>query len=396
MNLKSSGAWKLSLLFQLFAISASTYLPLYFISLGLNASDVAKLDATAFILSLSGPILVLVLLPKMNGIFLSFLALFVAGLSGILLGTGTEINYKYELFAILTTCLGIANTSIPLLAVNSIGVTTLPESISDEKSKIKSNFGSEYGAYRVFGSFGFISGLLLSGILTDYFSTRFIPILCGISSLLAAFFIINILQHEKIQKIDPVIFKNKSQLLDLVGFFLFQVLIWAGLAVIFRYLPLRMKEMGASGVFISLTLVVLGLTALFSLKKVGKITDHLPLKKSWLIVPIFCCIRIISIALPISNLFWFFPIQLLHIPTWVLNDILTMRFLHEKKQELGGLLITVITQLSNGLGLALGSYLMSHLIQDYGLRSSFFWISVVPLTGVFMLPLIKTYKKQNS
>lgn len=362
-------------------------MPLYFISLGLDKADAAGIDSLAFFLSLAGVFSTSILLSRLSYRSLVVFSFIISGIFASLVSI--HFSFMVKLVSLLLCFLGMA-----------ISATLLPLSAIFLLSGAR--FGAEYGRYRRVGSMGFLAGLIVSGICADLSSPWVYPILTGAGFILAgiAFSRLEFPKESGIMtlatslkslesKIDKKFKFSLQFFVDkirgnyvLLMFGISQLIIWSAFSVCFRYLPLRMSEMGSSSILISITLAILGVVAIFSIGLIGQITDSINIRFLWPLVPVFLSIRVILLGIPDSNFYWFMPMQLLHVPTWVLNDILVLRFLRDKGNELGALRISILSQLGMISGLSLGSFLMSKAIPQFGLQGSFLYVGLLPMLFV--------------
>jgi len=104
-----------------------------------------------------------------------------------------------------------------------------------------------------------------------------------------------------------------------------------------------------------------------------------------MIIPIFTSIRLVLMYLPDQNYHWFNLIQLLHIPTWVLVDILQIKFIRQfSDRELwpkSHALLNISLSLGNACGSAIGAFIAN----EYGLRTVFLYTAPIPLLAYFFL-----------
>jgi len=374
--------WTSSLFFQLFAISASTFLPLFWSSRGFPDYQIAEIDGLSFSFSIVGPLFAAYNLKRLSYRIFVTASFVLAGLGSFLLYYSSSFLLQISglLFSLIGA--GVCATLIPLSAVVLLS---------------ESKFGAEYGKYRKIGSMGFLSGLLLSGLGADYFGSSIYPLFITFGFLCAALLFSfvrfpdeSLLLKEELRIRDlfrPKLIDQIYSCRTLLLFGLSQVLIWSSFSQCFRYLPLRMTQMDSSAIFISLTVSLLSVVVIFSISLIGRISDRIDSRYLWPIIPFSLFLRLGLLSFPEDNYYWFLPMQVLHIPTWALNDILLVRFLRDRRGELGALSISLLTQIGMTLGLGLGSYIMSFAIPLWGLKESFFWVSLIPLlcTPIFFM-----------
>jgi len=278
------------------------------------------------------------------------------------------------MFGLTLVCIAVVNALVPIL---SLGM------IRDAATKSGLNFGAEYGAYRQYGSLGFMSGLLACGLFTDWLSPKAIPVLLAFGGLVCAFYL------KEAKPKEPELSTDQTGYLatriSLLPFFFLQLFVWSGFCIFFRYLPIRMREMGASSLEISITAVLLGLINIVCIKQTGHISERYSFRFLALIVLTFTALRIGLISVPSKSYLGFYLVQILHIPTWILNDIISIRYMKDKQKTLGALNISVMNQASLTFGMVLGSYFMSEILIISDLKNSFIYAAILPF---FALPFL--------
>jgi predicted MFS family arabinose efflux permease len=247
--------------------------------------------------------------------------------------------------------------------------------------------GREYGQYRRLGSLGFLFGVISAGWLTDQFGLHVIFLLASASFFLAGFPFLRTIRIEASEKKEASylgLYKNRFILLFACGV----TFISTGFPFYFVFLPLRMAEMGASNTLVSVALAMCGLTALFSLPLVGKFVDRHDAPHLLRYLALFCCARIAALYLPMTNPEWFILIQLLHIPTWVLFDVLVIKLLKDfcLPEEFSP--AQALIHIHNSLGIALGSAIAASVVQNYSLQDMFLLCSGIPLIALIPFLLL--------
>lgn len=369
--------WNLSLFFQLLGGASATFIPLYWLSLDYSKASVAEFDSIGFFLSLVGPILAGFIIGRVSFKLFVAITFVMSGFFSILIVLGESFFLKFTGFTFILLGLSITSTLVPLSVIVMLQ---------------GSSFGLEYGTYRRIGSYGFILGLLLAGVFADIYGPGIYPIIAGLGFILSGlcFYIAPIpsrfglfLKNFSIKKL----FVSW----DLLFFGFAQIIIWASLCVSLRYLPIRMDQMGSSSLIISITISCFGLFAILSLRFIGFLADRVSSRLLWGVIPFFLSLRILLLYFPEENFFWFIPMQVLHIPTWVLYDVLTVYYLKEKREELGAVPISVLTQIGMFLGFSIGSFLMSISLPVFGLKDSFLILSIFPIIfcPIFMMKWTK-------
>ena len=159
-------------------------------------------------------------------------------------------------------------------------------------------------------------------------------------------------------------------------------------SMVFVFLPLRLNAMGASNSYIGWIVSLCGLLALLTMSQVGRLTDRYDTAKLYLVVPVFGALRLFCMYLPERHCGWFILIQALHIPTWVLADILQIKFIREygPKELLPE--SQALLHVSMSLGNAGGSALGAAIAGEFGLRQVFLYAAPIPLISYFFLARI--------
>jgi len=260
---------------------------------------------------------------------------------------------------------------------------------------VRSNVGRHYGNYRQLGSLGFLIGLVGMGYLTDNYGIDIIFL------FIAALMLIGGYPFATRIKIKPNTERGPSymELLkrsDLKSFFIATVGISTAFSLSFIYLPLRMNEMGASNSLISWVLGLCGIVALVSFPYIGRVCDRFPVMRLLVWVPIFNSLRVLALHFPTSSPYWFIPIQLLHIPAWVLFDVLMIKFIKERTHEDEFAKAQALLHVCVSLGMALGSALTAWLINLYGMQLSFLYFSPLPLVALPFLMKAGSARRESS
>ena len=112
------------------------------------------------------------------------------------------------------------------------------------------------------------------------------------------------------------------------------------------------------------------------------------------IIALSLSLRILLTGLPLPSDRYFLLIQFLHVPTWVLNDIFSMKYMKQRDSEFGVLHIGVLLQIAITIGMVLGSFAMSRILRIVDLSTALYMASLIPLFGLLLVKFaINDYKK---
>lgn len=247
--------------------------------------------------------------------------------------------------------------------------------------------GKRYGRYRRVGSLGFLLGVIGAGYLSRAYDSSAIFYPLFLANLAAA--------YPFMAKIDmPVAHPTEKSYRDilrqpvLVYFFVGTAISSVWYSLVFVFLPLRLDAMGASNSDIGWIVSLCGVLALFTMSKVGRFTDRFSTAKLYLIVPVFAALRLFCMYLPERHWAWFILIQMLHIPTWVLADILQIKFIRENCPPELLTKAQALLHISMSVGTASGSALSAVIAGEFGLRQVFLYLAPIPLISYFFLARI--------
>ncbi len=370
MNSPPKMAWfKYSAFFQMMGISASSLIPLFWKEiLHYEADKIGFLNAIATAIALSGPL------------FFGWA------------GTRQQIDKTIKVCFILSAVLSpffLSSQSFWLQAVLFTGIsflrcgftTLVPVGVLN---LLSSRAGQEYGKYRRVGSMGFLVGVIGAGYLAKATNPSWVLAILGGSALFAVYPYLNRIEIPQA----PQRSGNYRDLLKIPGmlwFYLGTLLISTWSSAAFIFMPLRLSDLGASASTIGWVVSECGIVALFTLSYLGKMTDRYSPAKLYLWVPLFAFLRIFLYGLPTENASWFFLIQLLHIPTWVISEVIQVKTLRSRIPNVHFSRGMALLQVSQSLGLALGSGYIGLCSGHFGLQQAFRWGALLPL---FALPFL--------
>ena len=369
-------AWyKFSSFFQMASLSVATLFPLYWKEvLFFSSEKIGYLNAIASFIGLSSPLYFGQLGGK-KSLEKVILTCFVASSLLCLLMLGFTSFIMQLLF-------------LAMFAFMRTGFTTLvPVGVLNLFEK---NAGQGYGEYRRFGSFGFLLGVVLTSYLVEIYPIKLILWIVAVCLSIASIPYFNKL---KIKILVSQELPNYSQCFKVNSFkwlLISMMIISTWWASAFIYLPLIMKDIGARSSMIGWTISVCGIVAMCFLRIVGKWADNVDYKKILLMVPIFAALRIFFYSCPEEEPFWFLLIQLLHLPTWVVSEVVIMKLL---KQTLPQQLLSrgqALLQVCQTLGMSLGSFIIAGLLSQMNLKEAHQVFALCPLLAYpFLIKLMR-------
>jgi PPP family 3-phenylpropionic acid transporter len=373
--------FKYSAFFQMMGISASSLIPLFWKDqLGYSASDIGFLNAIAIIIALAGPLYFGWIGTKKSLEKVIRLCFWITAIISPIILFFDNYWVQATLFA------GICFFRVGLTTLVPVGVLNL----------LGASAAQEYGKYRRIGSLGFLIGVIGAGYLIKFTQPNIIFYILMISALLASFPYWNRLKVPK-NPLNQSTYKSVLKIKGMTHFYIATTFISTWSAAAFIFMPLRLSELGASPSFIGWVVSECGIVALFTLSYLGRITDKVSEIKLYYIVPIFAFIRILFYGIPIEDYTWFILIQLIHIPTWVLGELIQVKTLRniltpEDFSKGMGLL-----QVSQSLGLALGSGMLGYYSGIFSVKEAFWYASPIPLLAlIFIYSLNKSHKPSKA
>lgn len=351
------------------ALSVIVFIPLFWKeALGYSQSTVGFMNGIGVALALAAPICSGWMGAKYSPhkiIFVSFLFYSVGSL--LFLG-GVSLPYQIAVFVLFTFSRWGVFTLVP------VGVLqTLSESA-----------GRDYGRYRRFGSIGFLLGILGLGYLSDRSSIEIVFSVVAIVALVAALpFATKLsipvsqdrsIRYRQLLRRPPVLF-----FLVIAGF------IASSNSLTFVYLPLRLREMGASNSLVALVMSLCGVTATLSFPWAGRFSDRHNASLIVRVVVVCTTLRMVSLALPETNPEWVILLQLGHIPTWVLFDAFTIKYIKDVVSSEEFAKMQALCHVAHNIGLAIGSLIAAGLLVYFQLRVTYVLSAPLPLLALFFI-----------
>ena len=251
--------------------------------------------------------------------------------------------------------------------------------------------GKHYSRYRIWGSVGFFCFAMIGGVFAERH---------GIPSLFSAAggcFVIAAIAFSAVKtgsNAPPLKTSSMSQIFStprLVIFYLSLIPFALWTPVCFRFLQLYMHDLGGSHSLIGCLMGSMGLLGIIGLPIVGRLTDHygvVPLiAVNFLLVPI----RLISYPL-ISNPYWIFVPNLIHIMTFPICEICFLLFIERYcVPELRNTAMVLIVMFRS-IGWSAGSFLGGYLAQSMGYPTMFYITGAISSIAflIFMVGMRKT------
>lgn len=367
-------AYKFSAVFQMAALSISTLLPLYWREcLGYGEDRIGYLNGIAGFIAISSPLFFGQLGGKLN---LEKVILFCFLSSAAI--TFGMLHFEPFFFQLLCLSLfSFARTGFTTLV--PVGVLSL----------LGPKAGHGFGDYRRFGSIGFLVGVIGVAYLVELASARLVlwaSAFCLLVASLPYFRTIKIILEKG--SLEP----NYNQCFAVPSFkwlLVAAAIISTWWASSFIYLPLLMKNAGASSSMVGWGISICGIVAMLTLPQVGKWVDGRSSRRVMLMVPVFASLRVGLYSLPKDEALWFIAIQFLHLPTWVVTEVTIMKMVKQLLSESLYSRGQALLQVAQTLGMALGSLLIACLLGFGDLREVHLWFCLVPLLAYPFILRIK-------
>ena len=243
-----------------------------------------------------------------------------------------------------------------------------------------SRTGSEYGKYRSFGSIGYLLGAMGAGILSDSFGFKAMFFVMGVASIVAAY---PFYKHIKIpaRKEQSTKFAELLSRKKLRNFFLAVICLCTYMSFVFVFMPLRIRELGASNSDISIVLSLNGLLAIVGLFVLGPVIDSIS-SKHLLLAAVASAFLRVGLMFFATSLPGFYMIQILHLGTWVLIDLLYIKCTKELVSPHQYAKFGALTLVSTSLGMAFGSVFGALILKIFEMKYLFLFGSLLPLLAV--------------
>jgi PPP family 3-phenylpropionic acid transporter len=370
MNQKQMIGWyKFSMLFQAAYFSGSAFFPVYWKEvLGYSDSNIGLLSALGILMSISGPFFFGHLgsrYPVERVLVLCFamVAMVTPGLYFLRVPAAQLLFYSLIMFA-----QSGFSTLVPAGVMHILG----------------KNAATEYGKYRRFGSIGYLVGVGLCGLMVQQWGAAAVLWSLLPTALLAGAPYLHLLKTPPPSEV-ATRFRAVLAQPTLVRFFVATLLTswWRG--PFFTFAGLRMREMGAEPIAVGWMFSLCGVTALVSFAAVGRLTDRMPTLPLYRLVGVIAAIRLLVLGLPEESIFWFFAIQLLHIPTFVVAESVQIRHLRMHCPPDLFPRAQAFLQSSISIGTALSAGLCGLLSERFGLPTAFMLSGIVPLAGILLV-----------
>jgi len=231
--------------------------------------------------------------------------------------------------------------------------------------------GKHYSRYRIWGSVGFFSFAMIGGVLAERYGIPPLFAAAGVCFVIAA---IAFGAVETGSKAPPLKKGGMSQIFStprLVIFYLSLIPFALWTPVCFRFLQLYVHDLGGSHGLIGCLMGSMGLLGIIGLPIVGRLTDHygvVPIiAVNFLLVPI----RLVLYPL-ISNPYWVFVPNLIHMMTFPISEICFLLFVERYcVPELRNTAMVLIV-VFRSIGWSAGSFLGGYLAQSMGYPMMFY------------------------
>lgn len=350
------------------AISVMNLFPLFWQSLGYSDGAIGILNGVGMVAAILGPF------------FFGWLGSHrapagVVAACFLLTGLAAPLMLLSSHIVVQTLLMGLSQfLKVGFLTLVPVGVLHL----------LGPRAGLEYGRYRRAGSAGFfLAGA--AGILIQASNPAITVWIVAVACLLAA---LPFLSRVGIPLVHAPqegwihLLRDRKTFYFLVGSMLLST--WN--AGVWVYLPLRMREMGASPNLIAWTMAECGLIAILSLTLTGRIVDRLRKPALLLLaVPVAAAVRLWLMSLPGSTAEWFLVIQWMHVPVWVLGEVVSIQFVrHYTKPSLFPR-VQAMLQVGTYLGMGAASVLMGLFVESLGIRQTLLFSALLPLTALPVL-----------
>jgi predicted MFS family arabinose efflux permease len=373
-------SYKFSIFFQMMGISSATLLPIFWSdTLQFDAGKIGWLNTLSTLISLIAPLLfgwISTHWAHHKVIFSCFILTTFSTLALLVLPSFFSQSLGLGLMQFMR---------IGYLVIVPAGVLTL----------LGVRAAKEYGYYRRIGSIGFLIGVIGTGWLSDIFGAQVIPLISGVATVIAAIpFLFQIRSNisKEIKVGYAMLWEIKLTRYLIPAFALISS--WSAAAFIF--LPVRMREMEASGNLIGWTVSMCGILALITLVKAGQLADHFNPKKLYLLIPIAGALRMYAMSLPEVHAEWFLAIQFLHIPAWVLGEVIQMKLLKEYCPKELFPRAQAAMMVAQSIGIALCSGLIAVMSNRYELKESLAIAAVLPLLALpFVWMMVRAPKLEK-
>jgi predicted MFS family arabinose efflux permease len=150
----------------------------------------------------------------------------------------------------------------------------------------------------------------------------------------------------------------------------------------FVFLPLRMNELGASNTLTGVAIAATGFFSILFYSKIGKFCDRFDLSGLYCVMLVSVALRTVLISLPSVDPRWFLVIQIMEVPTWLLRDVLRIKYLDSFVSEERRPKTQALIALVSYSGSAVCAAAASGLLQVVSLQQMFVYHAFIPLLGL--------------
>lgn len=365
--------------FQMMAISVMNLFPLFWLSLGYSERTIGLLNGFGMITAILGPFFFGWIGSHKAPSRIIALCFLLTGLATPLMLLSTHVVAQTFLFGLSQFL------KVGFLTLVPVGVLHL----------LGERAGLDYGRYRRAGSAGFlIAGF--AGYLIQQTNPSIAVWLVAGACVLAAIPFLGKIQIPLIHAPEEGwidLFRDRKTFYFLLGSMLLST--WN--AGVWVFLPLRMRELGASPNLIAWTMAECGLIAMLTLTKTGRIVDRIKHPAMiFLLVPVAAGLRLWLMALPQTTPEWFVLIQGMHVLVWVLGEIVQIQFVrHYTKPSLFPR-VQAMLQVGTYAGMGAASVVMGLLVEPFGIRDTLTLSALMPLLAIpFLWLALKAVRREN-
>ncbi len=347
------------------ALSVMNIFPLFWSSLGYSDSSIGILNGVAMVAAILGPLF-------FGWIGSRKAPARIIAICFVATGVVTPLMLCFNGIGAQTLLFGVSQfLKVGFLTLVPVGVLHL----------LGPRAGLDYGRYRRVGSAGFlVAGF--AGYLVQISNPGIAVWIVGVACVLAALPFLWHIQIPMVHAPDEgwkTLFSDRKTRYFLLGSLLLST--WN--AGVWVFLPLRMREMGATPSLISWTMAECGLIAILSLSLTGRIVDRIGRPALlYLAVPVAASLRLLLMASPDSTPQWFLLIQWMHVLVWVLGEIVQIQFVRKYTKPSLFPRIQAMLMMCTYAGMGGASALMGLLVEPFGLRATLALSATLPLLAL--------------